>query len=183
MQVDFTPLMSLLIAIIPILLLISVLGYFLGKRRSAFLFLFVIATFGIGFLGVGSVMAAGTMSPSSGTLATDLPTYFSIQGASASTAYHVNVSVSGAAVTAATLTGTTDSNGAASFSLTFLVAGSTTVSFGEGAFGSGTNIVTGSFNVVNMVNMIMPYIILAVTLSIVFGVAGMIGGVVKFRSS
>jgi len=177
MAIDFTPLMSLLISIIPILLLVSVLGYFLGKRKGIFALIFVL---GLMFAAPVSVMAAGTMTPSAGTLATDLPSYFSIAGATASSAYHVNVSVAGATPSAATVTGTTDSNGAASWSLTFLTEGATVVSFGEGAFGSGTNVVTGSFNVVNMINLIMPYIILAVTLSIVFGVAGLIGGVAKF---
>jgi len=179
LAVDFTPLMSLIISIVPILLLVSVLGYFLGKRKGIFAFLFVAGAFGCFFLPVASVMAAGSLTPSSGTLATDLPQYFSVSGATASTAYHVNVTVSGSETNV--ITGTTDSNGAASWSLTFIVEGATIVEFAEGAVGSGTNVVTGSYNVVNMINLIMPYIILSVTLALVFGVAGLIGGVVKFR--
>jgi len=179
MAVDFTPLMSLLISIIPILLLVSVLGYFLGRRKGIFVLALVGVSFGLMFAAPMVVQAAGAMSPSTGTLATDLPSYFTITGASATTAYHVNVTVGGSE--SVILTGMTDANGAASFSLTFIVEGATTVEFAEGAAGSGTNVVTGSFNIVNMVNLIMPYIILAVTLSIVFGVAGLIGGVAKFR--
>jgi len=181
MTVDFTPLMSLLISIIPLLLLVSVLGYFLGRKRGIFALLFVAAGFGLLFAAPVAVQAAGTMSPSSGTIATDLPTYFTITGATASTAYHVNVTVAGSE-TNVIAAGTTDSNGDASFSLTFIIEGATTVEFAEGAQGAAANTVTGSYNVVNMINLIMPYIILAVTLSIVFGVAGMIGGVTRFGS-
>ena len=182
MAVDFTPLMSLIIAVIPILLLVSVLGYFLGKRRGMFVFLLV-ATLGLGALFAPMIFvttsATGTMSPNSGTLATDIPQYFSCTGVTASTACHVNVTVGGAETNVISAL-TSNADGELSFSLTFTVEGSTTVEVAEGAVGSGTNTITGSYNVINLINLIMPYIILAVTLSIVFGLAGLIGGMVKF---
>lgn len=188
MDVDFTPLMGLIIAIIPILLLLSVLGYFIGKRgfgmsnqvairRITMISIVLAMVFSLGLAAPFMLtQATASLSPSSGTLATDIPNYFTARGLTADTAYSINVTVGGSE-TVAVSSITSSSTGTLSFSLTFLVEGSTNVEVITG----GSAAVTGTYNVVNLINIIMPYIILIVTLSLVFGVAGMVTKMIKVR--
>jgi len=95
-----------------------------------------------------------------------------------SIACHVNVTVGGTETTIIAAA-TSNAAGDLSFSLTFTAEGSTLVEVSEGATGSGTGGATGTFNIIDMVEMIMPYIVLAITLSVIFGVAAMLSGIVK----
>ena len=179
MAVDFTPILSLLILVIPIILIVAILKRFLTGKLFVIPFL---ALFGMSFLmplmaGSFSVMAVASLSPSSGTLMTDLPVWFSAEGLTASTAYSVNVTV-GSTETVAIAAITSNSDGELSFSLTFTTAASTTVEVITG----GSAACTGTFNVVDIIDQIMPYIVIGITLSIVFGLAAMLGGIVKRRA-
>ena len=92
----------------------------------------------------------------------------------------MNVTVGGTE-TVAIASVTSNADGEASFSLTFTTEGSTLVEISQGAAGSGTGGTSGNFNVIDMVEMIMPYIVFAITLSVIFGVAAMLGNIVKKR--
>lgn len=181
-MVDFSAILTILIAIIPIVLIVAILGKFLKGK----LFIFPMLALMGGLMAapmVGnftSVRAAASLEPSTGTLMTDIPTFFSCVGLTANTACHVNVTVGGS-TTVAIASVTSNSDGEISFSLTFTTEGSTQVEVAEGASGSGTGGATGNYNVIDMIEMIMPYIVLAITLSVVFGVAAMLGNIVRKR--
>lgn len=184
---DFTPILTLIITIVPIILLISILATFLkgrffkvvgGKKSRKALKLATISAVGaLAFMVMAfPVLGAAAISPSTGTLMTDIPNYFSCTGLTASTAYSVNVTVGGSE-TVAIASATSGADGDLSFSLTFTTEGSTQVEVITG----GAAAVTGNYNVINFINMIMPYIVLAITLSVLFGVVGLLSGLVRFR--
>ena len=179
MMVDFSAILTLLIAIIPIILIIAILSKFLKGKLFIFPFIMGMMAFPMA-ANFTSVRAAASLEPDSGTLMADIPVFFTASGLTASTAHHVNVTVGGTE-TVAIASVTSNADGEASFSLTFTTEGSTLVEISQGAAGSGTGGTSGNFNVIDMVEMIMPYIVLAITLSVIFGVAAMLGNIVKKR--
>lgn len=177
LAVNFTPILSLLLAIIPIILIIAILGKFL---KGKIFVIALLATLGIGLFAmpffVGSpVRAAASLEPDSGTLAADLPNYFSAEGLTASTKHWVNVTQGGSTSNAAIITSNAD--GEITFSITFTQEGQVTVDVRTAA----ASAVTGQYEVVDLIEMIMPYIIIAVTLGVLFGLIGMVMSMTKFR--
>lgn len=178
--VDFTPILGLLIAVIPIILIVAVMAKFLkGKGGLTGVFLLLMLTFGLciaPFIHTNSVMAAGALSPSSGTIMTDIPVSYTARGLTAGTNYWVNITVSGA-VTNVVRAIPADSLGTLAFTITFTTEGSTTVDVRT----ISASVVSGTFNVVNFINMLMPYIVLFITISVLLGVAGLLTGLVSTR--
>jgi len=183
--VDFSPIIGLLVAIIPIILIVAILGKFL-KSKGIFALALVLlclspiaglglAMFGTHVMGPQSGTMAMQITPASGTLLTDIPNYFTCDGLVAATAYWVNVTVAG--VTTNVVRGVAaDSNGKLAWQCSFTVEGSTSVNVRTAA----ASVFVATYNVVNFINMLMPYVILIITLGILFGLIGMLGSLTHF---
>lgn len=183
MPVDFSPLMNLMISLMPLILFIVLIGVIvavLGKMGKLSFGLFF-AIVGMGALAGGMMLlppVGASLSPDSGTLVMGLPTPFTCDGITASTACHINVTVGGTETTAiATVTSNTD--GEISFSLIFTNEGSTLVEVGEGAVGSAANIQSGTFDVTDMVGTIVTYVVFIVEIIVVFAIVGIIVGLLR----
>ena len=173
--VDFTPILTLLLAVIPIILIVSILKKFFSGKIFIFPLLGLL-TMGMTMapmMGNFSVRAAASISPDSGTLAADIPVFFTAEGLTASTSYWVNVTVGGSTSNAGVFT--SSSEGVLSFSLTFTTEGQTLVDVRS----ASASVVSATLNIIDLIELIMPYIVIGITLSVVLGLAAMLGKIVK----
>jgi hypothetical protein len=141
------------------------------KRYKLIPILFVMM---FGFALVSPALAAAELSPEGATLIAGIPFQFNLTGMNASKDF-------GASIDAGSTweyNGTADADGDAIFSITITESGDYTLGIYDGY---ATVQDTVSIAVIDLVEMIMPYVILIVTLSVLFGVVGMIQGMIKFK--
>lgn len=185
LTVDFSPLMQLLTGLMPLILTLVFIGIIVGVlgKMGKLNFSIFLALIGIGLLAGGAMLgsvqvasATASLSPNTGTLIVGFPSAFTCDGLTADTAHHVNVTTAGTTTVSIAVV-TSNSDGEISFSLVFTKAGSTTVTIGQGAGdGSGVLKATGQFDLQDMVNTLMLYIIFIVEVVVIFAVVGLIVG-------
>lgn len=111
---------------------------------------------------VYQVNAVVTMTPTNTTMLIDIPTTFTFKGLTASTAY--DVVVDGAKYSDVT----SDANGVVIAEVTISTAGSHVVGIADD--GSTIYNVSTSVTVIDIIETIMPFVVLIITISIVFGI-------------
>jgi len=141
------------------------------KRRYKLVPVLFIMLFAFG--AVSPVLAAAEISPENPTLIAGMPFQFTVTGLTASTAYGVTID----AGTTWEFNGTSDASGDATFTITLSDSGDFTLGVYEVAVLKDSVAIT----VIDLIEMIMPYVILIVTLSVLFGVVGMIQGMIKWK--
>lgn len=121
-------------------------------------------------VGAQKVSAAATcnIDPSGGTVVINTPTIFTITAANASASYSVMLD------SVLQFTITSDGTGTATFSLTISTVGSHIVQIRMGTAGTGSIVATSSLLGDDPIADMMPWLLLVISLIIVFGVIGLI---------
>lgn len=142
------------------------------KRRYKMIPILFVMLFSFAF--ISPALAAAELSPEGPTLIAGIPFQFTCTGLNASKGFGVSID----AGTTWEANGTSDADGDAVFSVTITTSGEYTLGIYDGYAPVQDTI---SISVIDLVEMIMPYVILIVTLSVLFGVVGMIQGMIKFK--